>query len=287
MSRSCLSAHLASMLLLLLLTNTASASVLERWFAPQPELWSYWSAHDASSTTRIDHDAWDRFLQIYLHQHADGINRVDYRVVTLQDRQDLQDYISRLESVAIRRYARTEQLAYWVNLYNATTIAIVLDHYPVADIREIDISPGLFSVGPWGSKQLEVEGQALSLNDIEHRILRPIWQDPRLHYLLNCASLGCPNLYGRAYTRDNLWQRMDQNARDYINHPRGVEIVDGKVRISSIYNWFSTDFGPDQQSVLAHLRQYATPELAQALAAISAIRGYGYDWSLNDLTERP
>jgi hypothetical protein len=286
MTRSLVPARLASALLLLLLTNTAPASVLERWFAPKAELWSFWAAEDASSSARIEHGPWDRFLQSYVHRHADGISRVDYSAVMPQDRRELNGYITRLESVAIRGYARPEQLAYWINLYNAATVALVLDHYPVASIRDIDISPGLFSLGPWDSKRLEVEGQALSLNDIEHRILRPIWQDPRLHYLLNCASLGCPNLHDRAYTTANLPALMDENARAYINHPRSVEIVDGKARVSSIYNWFSADFGTDQQAVLTHIRQYAAPELAQSLAPVSAIRGYGYDWALNDHTAR-
>jgi hypothetical protein len=286
MTRSPVPVRLATALWLLLLANAAAASVLERWFAPQAELWTFWADQDADSTARIEHAAWDDFLQRHVHPHADGINRVDYGAVTPQERQRLSDYINGLESVAIRSYARPEQLAYWVNLYNSATVALVLEHYPVADIREIDISPGLFSVGPWDGQLLEVEGQALSLNDIEHRILRPLWQDPRLHYLLNCASLGCPNLHARAYTADKLPALLDANARAYINHPRGVEIVDGKARVSSIYNWFNVDFGGDQPSVLAHIRQYAAPELARSLAPVRTIRGYAYDWALNDHTTR-
>ena len=96
--------------------------------------------------------------------------------------------------------SRDEQLAYWINLYNALTVKVILDHYPVKSILDIDISPGWFSIGPWGKKLVAVEGVEISLDDIEHRILRPIWRDPRIHYALNCAAVGCPNLLREAFT---------------------------------------------------------------------------------------
>ncbi len=97
-----------------------------------------------------------------------------------------------LAATSADRLRRAEQFPFWINLYNALTVKVVLDHYPVEIIRDIDISPGLFADGPWGKKLVTVEGEALSLDDIEHRILRPIWKDPRLHYVLNCAALGVP-----------------------------------------------------------------------------------------------
>ena len=102
-----------------------------------------------------------------------------------------------LSGVAIGGYAPDEQRAFWINLYHALTVRVILSHYPVSGIREIDISPGLFARGPWDRKLIPVEGVELTLNDIEHRILRPIWRDPRVHYALNCASLGCPDLRRR------------------------------------------------------------------------------------------
>ena len=160
---------------------------------------------------------------------------------------------------------------------------VVLDHYPVESILDIDISPGFFSKGPWQRKLFTVEGEALSLDDIEHTILRPIWHDPRLHYALNCASIGCPELNPVAFTADNAERLLDESARAYINHPRGVEVTARGLQLSKIYSWYRDDFGADEADLLAHLRAFAEPALAAALDANTRIRGYEYDWRLNDV----
>ena len=162
------------------------------------------------------------------------------------------------------------------------TVNVVLEHYPVASIRDIDISPGFLSFGPWDKKLLSIEGQAVSLNDIEHRVLRPLWRDPRLHYALNCASLGCPNLQTTAFTAVNTPALLDASARDYVNHPRGVSIIDGELRVSSIYSWFREDFGDSEAGVIKHLRRYASAGFAAELAGFDHIDDDDYDWSLND-----
>ena len=123
--------------------------------------------------------------------------------------------------------------------------------------------------------------ESLSLNDIEHRILRPIYGDPRIHYAVNCASLGCPNLAGLAYTATNTESLLEAGARAYINHPRGVELANGRLRLSSIYKWFKVDFGGTDERLLVHLRKYAEPELARQLAAYDGRIRYDYDWDLN------
>lgn len=266
----------------LLLSPLAQAGALERLFAPQAELWPFWDKQDAAATQTIDHSAWDDFLRTYVQQDDDGINRLRYAEVTANDHKMLQDYIARLENIPIRQYSRSEQLAYWINLYNAATANIVLQHYPVRGIRDINISPGFFAKGPWGKKILRIEGQDVALNDIEHRILRPIWRDPRLHYALNCASLACPNLHHQAYTAQNMDTTLDGAALAYVNHPRGVRIEANKLIISSIYSWFQGDFGEDEAAVITHLRKYAKPELAQRLQGFTSIDDDEYDWQLND-----
>src|SRR5262249_12387039 len=162
--------------------------------APRAELWPKWQAHDENFAGSVDHSAWNRFLQTYVGIGRDGIARIPYARVAAADRDALSADLLRLAGVPISEYSPREQVAFWVDLYNELTVKLVLDHYPVSSIKEIDISPGLFSSGPWGRKLIEIEGQALSLDDIEHRILRPIWHDPRIHYAVNCAALGCPNL---------------------------------------------------------------------------------------------
>jgi len=258
----------------------AYAGALERLFAPKADLWTFWGR--SGESTGIDHAPWQRFLQARVHTGDDGINRVDYAQVTAAERSALRDYISGLERTEIRGYRRDEQLAFWINLYNAATVSVVLEHYPVSSIR--DISPGFLSFGPWGKKLLRIEGQELSLNDIEHRILRPLWREPRLHYALNCASLGCPNLQRDAYTPDNTQAMLDRAAREYVNNPRGVAIVDGELHVSSIYSWFREDFGSGEADVIKHLRDYAQPALAAELAGFSSIDDDQYDWALNDMT---
>jgi hypothetical protein len=250
--------------------------------APTAEPWKRWDASDESAPGTIDHSSWDGFLERYLVASEDGINRVAYRRVLPADRAALALYVARLCGHPVTAYARAEQLAYWINLYNALTLRVVLEHYPVASILDIDISPGFLSRGPWGKKLVAIEGEQVSLDDIEHRILRPLWRDPRLHYALNCASLGCPNLQPRAFTRAAMEPVLDRAARAYVNHPRGSRVVGGRLRVSSIYVWYKDDFGGSDRGVIAHLKRYAAPPLAAALAPVTFIDGDDYDWSLND-----
>jgi len=251
--------------------------------APRAELWPRWQAHDAASTQTIDHNAWTRLLETYATKGEDGIVRVGYGRLNDADKQALESYIGRLTSTAVSTLNRDEQLAYWINLYNALTVDVVLDHYPVSSILKIRISPGLFSIGPWDKKLITVEGEELSLNDIEHRILRPIWRDPRIHYAVNCASIGCPNLALEAYTAENVERMLEANAIAHVNHPRGVRFENGELIVSSIYRWFVADFGGGNAGVVRHLRQYARGELAEKLADNSFIGDDAYNWSLNDL----
>lgn len=261
---------------LLLLASAAHA-------APRAELWPRWSAQDEASATLVDHAPWDAFLQKYVQRGSDGIHRLPYARIAEADRTALRGYLAQLQGVRVTGLRRAEQRAYWINLYNAATVDVVLRHYPVDSILDIGISPGLFARGPWGAKILRVEGEALSLDDIEHRILRPLWNDPRTHYAVNCASLGCPNLAGRAWTAAAMETMLDQAARDYVNHPRGASVEGGRLRVSSIYDWFEADFGGDDAGVISHLRRYAAPGLARELAGVRKVQDDAYDWALNDL----
>ena len=248
--------------------------------APKARLWTRWTQHDSAATQVVDHRPWDAFLGKYVRTGADGINRVAYGQVTPADRARLQKYLDALQATPVSRLARPEQMAFWINLYNAATVALVLGHYPVSSIRKI--SGGPLALGPWQRELVRVEGVALTLDDIEHRILRPIWHDPRVHYAVNCAALGCPNLATRAYRSDRLSEMLDAAARAYINNPRGVTIRHGKLFVSSLYRWYRADFGGSAQAVITHLTAYADPRLAARLKTFRKISGYAYDWALND-----
>lgn len=250
--------------------------------APQADLWPRWQRQVANSTVSVDHSAWADFLRRYLvANHPSGINRMRYAAVTREDKKSLQNYLDRLQGTAVSRLNRQEQKAFWINLYNALTIKVILDHYPVASIRDIDISPGWFSNGPWDAKLLSIEGEQLSLNDIEHRILRPIWQDNRVHYAVNCASLGCPNLQTQPFTAKNMEDLLEKSAGEYINHPRGMKIEGDKAILSSIYDWFQVDFAGNEEGVRQHLLKYADSERAAYLNSRQWDFSYAYDWSLN------
>jgi hypothetical protein len=255
---------------------------------PKAELWARWQKHDPASVQRIDHGVWDKFLKRYVDaSHPSGINRVRYQVVTPEDFKGLRGYLQSLQALPISNFGRAEQKAYWINLYNALTLELILSRFPVGSIRDINISPGLLARGPWGAKLFSVEGEKISLDDIEHRILRPIWKDSRVHYALNCASLGCPNLQPAAYTSDATEALLERGAKEFINHPRGVAIQSGKLRVSSIYVWFQEDFGGDAEELMEHWLKYANPKLAEALAKYSGGLSHDYDWRLNGTETKP
>ena len=252
--------------------------------APKSELWQHWTENDPSSVLQVDHSTWDRLLKAYLINGPDGVPLFRYNRVSIADRTALDHYIRQLTQTAVSRLNRNEQKAFWINLYNALTVKVILDHYPVKSIRDIDISPGLFSDGPWGKKLVSVEGEKISLDDIEHRILRPIWKDPRVHYGVNCASIGCPNLQPEAFTAENTDELLDKGAREFVNSPRGARIENGKLTVSSIYVWFAPDFGGTDAGVIDHLKKYAQPDLWTQLEKTDRISDNQYDWTLNEAT---
>ncbi len=251
--------------------------------APSPDLWSRWQANRADDARVVDYSLWNKILEKYLvTNHPSGINRFRYRDVSSADRQTLAEFLGYLQQIKVSSLNPKEQKAYWVNLYNALTIKVILDHYPVKSIVDIDISPGLFSNGPWDAKLLTIEGEKVSLNDIEHRILRPIFQDNRLHYALNCASLGCPNLQPVAYTAVNTEELLEAGARAYVNSPRGARMEKGGLHVSSIYKWFQVDFGGSKAGVIKHLLLYAEGGLAVALRNYDNGLHDDYNWNLNE-----
>lgn len=174
-----------------------------------------------------------------------------------------------------------DQIAFWANLYNALTVKVILENYPVSSIRKI--KDGVFSIGPWKRDVITINGEVLSLDTIEHGIMRKRYANPALvHYMVNCASIGCPNLSDKIWSGATLDVDRDKAARDFINSPRGVTIKGDKLKASSIYDWFKEDFGGSKSATLDHFRKYAGPDLKAALDAGAKISGYDYDWSLNE-----
>ncbi|WP_051547991.1 DUF547 domain-containing protein [Sneathiella glossodoripedis] len=251
--------------------------------APDAILIERWTAHDPSSQQQVDHSPFNDLLSSYRYVGDDFIARFAYDKVSKADHAKLISYLNYLQSVKVSSLNRNVQYAFWVNLYNSLTISVILAHYPVNTIRDINISPGFFTTGPWGAKLVTIEGHSLSLDDIEHGILRPIWKDPRTHYILNCASLGCPDLPKKAIDPDNLEPILEKAARNFINHERAFRLTpDKEVVVNSIYRWFAEDFGTSDKNILTHIAQYASPVLSVRLQGKTHINDDHYAWQLNN-----
>ena len=261
--------------------------------AAASEWTAFWSERDDANQEQVDHRAWQSILDTYLRTDSSapaddratptsGVNLFDYAALkgNAADRERLAGYLTSLQALDPRRLSAAEQMAYWINFYNALTVRVVVDDYPVDSIWEIH--EGWLDTGPWDDVHAQVAGRDLTLNDIEHRILRPIWRDERIHYAVNCASLGCPNLAPKAYAAATLEEQLEQGAADYVNHPRGASLIDGELVVSSIYDWYEEDFGDSEAAVIKHLLKYADAELAAQLRSYDRGLDYEYDWSLND-----
>lgn len=186
-----------------------------------------------------------------------------------------------MSAISISHYHREEQLAYWLNLYNALVMNIVLEHYPISSIQDINISPGLFTAGPWEANVITIENSKLSLHDIKNRIIRPIWNDPRTLYALSNGSLGAPNLFSEPFKRKDLNKQLNQVASYYINCMRGVHVIGDKLIASELYQWYEEDFGDNKQDVIEHIKIFASPLLKRQLDKIKTIDTYTYNWHLN------
>ena len=228
-------------------------------------------------------DPWEQILSQYVIASDDGVNRFDYAALqsNAEDRETLSHYIDHLSGTQLSSLSADEKFARLANLYNALTIRLLVEYYPVKSIR--DIRYGLFSTGPWKKNIIKLDGKEVSLDDIEHGMLREQFTDPRVHYAVNCASIGCPNLQPKAWAAETLDADLTKAARAYINHPRGVTVLeDGRLQVSRIYAWFKEDFGGNEKGVIAHILKYADDELAAKLRNNPDISDYAYDWSLND-----
>ena len=236
---------------------------------PKPQL---------ETTVPAEHADWTRLLKTYVKMGSDGITRFDYAglAASQTDRAALDTYIARFAAMDLS--AKTDaNFAAWANLYNAVTLRHIVGRYPLKSIKD-----GYLVGGPWKDVKVQAGGQEVSLDDIEHKILRKIWGTPEVHYSINCASYSCPNLPPKAWEAATLKKDLAAAARAYINQARGVTVTSKGLVLSSIYDWFQADFGGSKDAVIEHLLKYAEPELAEKIRANPKIVRYRYDWSLND-----
>lgn len=209
------------------------------------------------------HDAWDKLLQQYVT--TDG--KVNYDGLK-KDKAKLEAYLKTLETNAPQdSWSRGEKMAFWINAYNANTVKLIVDNYPVASITKLDGGK------PWDVKRVKIGGKTYSLNNIENDILRPQFKDARIHFAVNCAAQSCPPLLNRAWTASNLESNFEKQARAFINNPKFNKIGAKSAQVSQVFDWYAADFG----NVVDFLNKYATTKIAAGTKV-----GYvEYDWGLN------
>ncbi|RAK65106.1 DUF547 domain-containing protein [Hymenobacter edaphi] len=222
----------------------------------------------------VDHAAYDRLLK--KHVNAKGL--VDYRGFKA-DEKALNQYLAQLSNnPPAASWSKPEQMAYWINAYNAYTIRLILDHYPVESIKDIGSKIKIpFVTTPWAAKFFSIGGEKMSLDDIEHGTLRKQFDDPRIHFALVCASLSCPRLRPEAYTAPRLDRQLDEQGRDFLRDPAKNKVGKTQAQLSRYFDWYRADWEKNGQSVARWVNRYA----ATPMDADAKVTYLDYNWSLN------
>ena len=220
----------------------------------------------------VDHSIYADLLKKYIHN-----SKVNYQgFKNEEDRLDA--YLKILETTESTALSRNERFAFYINAYNAWTIKLILTAYPgITSIKEL----GSWLQSPWKKKICRIDGKLLSLDHLEHKILRPIFKDPRVHFAVNCASKGCPSLRSEPYTGHMLDRQLDNAAQTFINDPQRNYLKNQTLFVSKIFTWFAEDFNDD---VVGFISKHASEPLKTQLAAQTGnikVAYLDYDWSLN------
>jgi hypothetical protein len=228
-----------------------------------------------NTSSPVSHTAWDALLQ----KHVRPEGEVHYRGF-LQDSLQLRQYLDQLgqNPPNDQHWTPDERKAYFLNLYNAATVLLILRHYPVQSIK--DIGPSLqipFVRSTWTIPFINISGQTFTLDNIEHGIIRKEFADPRIHFAVNCAARSCPVLHHRAYRGEGLNEQLDQQARQFINDPRFNRLAPDSIQVSSIFKWYSGDF-PKGTAFIDYLNQYSEVKINPTATVTYA----DYDWKLNE-----
>ena len=219
----------------------------------------------------VDHSLYGKLLWKYV---KDGV--VDYRGLKNEEG-NLDQYLDLLDQTNPDQLPRNEQVALYINAYNAYTLKLILKNYPVNSIKDI----GGWFKGPWKIRFCRIGGKTLTLDEIEHEIIRPRFKDPRVHFAVNCASKSCPPVISKPYQRSLLDQQLDANTRSFLNNPKENRLEGNTLYVSKIFKWFGEDFGED---VVGFFLKYAEGDLKNRLSAKRdhiKIEYLHYDWSLN------
>ncbi|WP_299254624.1 DUF547 domain-containing protein [uncultured Aquimarina sp.] len=216
-----------------------------------------------NAQNHIDHMVWDQLLLLNVSNEG----KVDYKGF-IRDKFLFDKYFKSLSTNYPTENAEdTEKLAYWVNLYNAIVMKMIIDHYPVNSINDLE--------NPWKKKSITINNNQYSLDDIEHTILRKM-NEPRIHFLLNCAATSSPKLWNRAYTNRNITQALEERTLDYINDSTKNITTNGEVNLSKVFEWYAKDF--DNGDIKNYINRYSKEKISKT----SKIGYLEYNWSLNE-----
>jgi len=230
---------------------------------------------------QVDHSAWDRLLKKYVNQ--DGMVNYAAWKASETDRAALKEYLATLSQAdPDAKTTKEGKLVFWINAYNALTVYGILGVYPTRSIR--DHTAKVFGYNIWKDLLLPVGDKKYSLDAIENQVLRKLGE-PRIHFAIVCASIGCPRLRNEAYTPAKLEAQLADNTRDFFGRPKNlrVDLANRRVQMSSILDWFGKDFAPTPQKALASLAEYMPDEATKRLVASGdfSVSYLDYDWSLN------
>ncbi len=232
-------------------------------------------AHQSRSDgPAFDHSAFDALLR----KHVDDDGWVDYEGLR-SDAASLDTYITSLRDAPFADLGRDEKLALFINAYNAFTLRLILDHYPIKSIKSIP------SAKRWNAKRWRLGTMTLSLNELEHEQITPNFAEPRIHFALVCAAISCPKLRNEAYRAERIEEQLDDQARYVHAHDRWLihEPDANRVRLTKLYDWYGADFDQTADSVLNFAARYSSPlSAALEVAKQPRIEWIDYDWTLND-----
>ncbi|GAB2950053.1 DUF547 domain-containing protein [Hymenobacter coalescens] len=234
---------------------------------PGPEL--------ATAAAPVDHSAYDRLLKKYVTPKG----LVNYKAWQ-GDQQELNHYLEQLsKNPPAASWSKAEQMAYWINAYNAYTIKLILNHYPLESIKDIGSKIQIpFVTTPWAAEFFSIGGQKMSLDDIEHGTLRKQYNDPRIHFALVCASISCPRLRNEAYTAVKLNQQLDDQGRDFLRNPAKNKVGKESAQLSKYFDWYKGDWNQNGQSVAKWVNRYSTTPMLPT----AKITYLDYNWKLNE-----
>ena len=212
-------------------------------------------------------ETFDSLLKKYVT--SDGV--VDYKGM-LSEKESLTSYINYLKNTKPEKtWSANKTKAFWINAYNAYTINLILENYPISSIMKINNGKA------WDVKMAEVGGVTYTLNEIEHEQLRAVYKDPRIHVGVNCASFSCPPLANFAFTETNVESELEQLMKRFVNDPKRNVLTPKKVSLSKIFEWYQGDFTTEGK-LIDYIKKYATIELAKK----TKVRYLEYNWNLNE-----